>query len=269
MTQHIGVNEMIRLLTFAALLSIFFGTIDPAAAEIVKKDIEYSKNGTKFVGYYAFDDSAKGKRPAILVTHDWLGITEKTKAVVDRLAAMGYAAFAVDIYGKGVRPTEAEASQIAGKYKSDRKLLRERMNEGFKAMLKQAEVDASKTVAIGYCFGGTAALELARSGASVKGVVSFHGGLDSPNPQDGKKIKAKVLALHGADDPFVPAVDLEKFEKEMRESKVDWQLVKYGGAVHSFTDKTAGSDPSKGAAYQESADRRSWQDMQNFFTELF
>lgn len=260
---------MKTLLTLTTLITIFFGTIDPVTAAIVKKDIEYSKGGTKFVGYYAFDDSAKGKRPAILVTHDWLGITDKTKTVVDRLAAMGYAAFAVDIYGKDIRPNQAEAGQIAGQYKGDRKLLRDRMNEGFKAMLKQAEVDASKTAAIGYCFGGTAVLELARSGANVNGVVSFHGGLDSPNPLDGKKIKAKVLVLHGADDPFVPVLDLEKFEKEMRESKVDWQMVKYGGAVHSFTDKTAGNDPSKGAAYQEAADRRSWQDMQNFFAELF
>ena len=141
------------------------------------------------------------------------------------------------------------------------------MQEGLKTLRDQPQVDKTKIVDIGYCFGGTAALELGRTGADLRNIVSFHGGLDSPKPEDGKKIKAKVLALHGADDPFVSAADLAAFESEMRNNKVDWQLVKYGGAVHSFTEKTAGTDNSKGAAYNADADRRSWQAFKDFLKE--
>ena len=122
---------------------------------------------------------------------------------------------------------------------------------------------------MGYCFGGTGVLELARSGAELSAVISFHGGLNSPTPSDGKNIKARVLALHGADDPLVSADNLNSFEQEMRTHSVDWQLIKYGGAVHSFTDPTAGNDPKKAAAYNPLADKRSWQAMQNFLTESF
>ena len=130
-------------------------------------------------------------------------------------------------------------------------------------------VNDEKLAAIGYCFGGTSVIELARTGAPILAVVSFHGGLDSPTPADGKNIKAKILALHGADDPFEKPEDLLAFENEMRESKVDWQLIKYGGAVHSFTEKAAGNDNSKGAAYNERADRRAVNDMKDMFAETF
>ncbi len=129
--------------------------------------------------------------------------------------------------------------------------------------------DPKRIAAIGYCFGGTAVLELARSGADIAGVVSFHGGLGTPNPEDAKNIKAKVLALHGADDPNVPPKEVAAFKDEMRQAKVDWQLVLYGGAVHAFTDWNAGSDNSRGVAYNERADHRSWAAMQQFFSELF
>jgi dienelactone hydrolase len=130
------------------------------------------------------------------------------------------------------------------------------------------QVDKRKLAVIGYCFGGTAAIELARAGAEAKAFVSFHGGLDAPKPQDALRIKGRILALHGADDPFVPAADLAAFEEEMRTAKVDWQLIKYGGAVHSFTEKAAGNDNKKGAAYNEAADRRSWEAMLSLFREV-
>lgn len=241
-----------------------------ASAAIVKKNYEYNLAGKKYEGYIAYDDSKKGPMPGVLVAHNWMGVTDETKSKVDQLAELGYVAFAVDIYGKGVRPKNAEeASALATGFKKDRVPLRNRMQQGLKVLREQKNVDKNKIAVTGYCFGGTAALELARAGADVKGVVSFHGGLDSPKPEDGKKIKARILALHGADDPFVPAGDLAAFEDEMRKAKVDWQLVKYGGAVHSFTDKGAGSDNSKGQAYNASADKHSWDAMRTFLTETF
>lgn len=237
-------------------------------AALVKKPLEYHLAGKTYEGYIAYDDAVKDKRPGVLVAHDWLGVTDKTKEKVDQLASLGYVAFAVDIYGKGVRPENAEeAGKLASVYKKDRTMLRMRMQQGLKVLRDQPQVDKKRLAVVGYCFGGTAALELARAGADIKDVVTFHGGLDSPKPEDGKKIKAKVLALHGADDPFVPAPDVAAFEDEMRKAHVDWQLIKYGNAVHSFTDKTAGTDNSKGAAYNELADHRSWEAMKQFFKE--
>jgi dienelactone hydrolase len=183
---------------------------------------------------------------------------------------LGYVAFCADIYGKGVRPADTkEAGAQAGKYKKDRALLRERVNAGLAELKKSELVDAKRTAAIGYCFGGTTVIELARSGAEVLGVVSFHGGLDSPTPADGKNIKGKVLVCHGADDPFVKAADLAAFEEEMRAAQVDWTLIKYGGAVHAFTQPLAGNDNSKGAAYNEKADRRSWAALKLFLAGIF
>jgi dienelactone hydrolase len=163
----------------------------------------------------------------------------------------------------------AAAGQEAGKYKGNRALLRDRVQAGLAALKQQSQVDAKRVAAMGYCFGGTTVIELARSGVELAGVVSFHGGLDSPTPADGKNIRTKVLVLHGADDPYVPAKDLQAFEDEMRAGKVDWQLVKYGGAVHSFTDWNLKDSKMPGAQYNESADRRSWEAMQKFFAELF
>jgi dienelactone hydrolase len=152
-------------------------------------------------------------------------------------------------------------------FRNDRALFRRRLLEALDVLQEQALVDESRTAAIGYCFGGTAVLELARSGAELNGVVSFHGGLDSPNPADGAKIKARVLALHGADDPLVSAEDLTAFEKELRQHKIDWQLIKYGGAVHSFTDRSAGNDNSRGIAYNATADQRSFEAFKQFARE--
>ncbi len=186
------------------------------------------------------------------------------------LAGLGYVAFAADIYGKGIRPKDAkEAGPLSGKYKSDRALLRARVNAGFAELVKDPHVDAAQTAAIGYCFGGTTVLELARSGAPVAGVVTFHGGLDSPAPADAKNIKAKLLVLHGASDPYEKPEDFAAFQKELNDAKVDWQLNMYGGAVHCFTDSGAGDDASKGCAYNAEADARSWQAMKDFFGDLF
>ena len=241
-----------------------------AMAQIHTELIEYKHGDAVLEGYLAYDTGIKGKRPGVLIVHQWKGLTDYEKKRTEMLAKLGYNVFALDIYGKGIRPQSSqEAGAEAGKYKSNRDLLRVRAQAGLAVLQKHELTDPKRVAAIGYCFGGTTVIELARSGADVAGVVSFHGGLDSPHPEDGRNIKCKILALHGADDPNVPPKDLAAFEDEMRQAKVDWQLVKYGGAVHSFTDWNAGDNPQQGAAYNEKADRRSWEAMKQFFAEIF
>ena len=249
--------------------TLLLGTLSLPAA-IQTKTIEYKQGDTTLEGVLVWDDAIAGKRPGVLIVHQWLGITDYEKRRATMLAELGYVAFCADIYGKGIRPKDTKvAGAEATKYKTDRALLRARVNAGLQELEKCNLVDAKRVAAIGYCFGGTAVIELARSGAEIQGVVSFHGGLDSPTPADGKNIKCKILACHGADDPFVSSKDMAAFEDELRAAKVDWQLIQYGGAVHSFTQPMAGNDNSKGAAYNEKADKRSWQAMKDFFGEIF
>jgi len=241
-----------------------------ASAAIQAKAVEYKDGDTVLEGWHAYDDAIKGKRPAVLVVHQWKGLSDYEKKRAEMLAKLGYNVFCVDIYGKGIRPsTPKDAGAMAGKYKNDRTLYRQRLMAGLAILKGDKLTDTANIGSIGYCFGGTGVLELARNGADVKGVVSFHGGLATPTPEDAKNIKAKVLACHGADDPHVPPAEVAGFEKEMRDANVDWQLVAYGNAVHSFTDWTAGNDNAKGAAYNEKADKRSWEAMKTFFSEIF
>ena len=250
-------------------LLLLLATVSPLAAAIVEKPVEYKSGDVTCEGWQAYDDAQTGKRPGVLVVHQWTGISAHEKEAARKLAQLGYNVLVADVYGKGVRPQPPAAGKEAGKYKKDRTLLRARLTAALDVLKADARTDASKLAATGYCFGGTSVIELARSGADLKGVVSFHGGLDSPKPADGKNIKGKVLALHGADDPYVPAKDVAAFEKELQDAKIDYRLIKYPGAVHSFTHKEACNDNSKGAAYNEAADRASWQEMQAFLSELF
>ena len=252
----------------ALVLSLFITQL--ATAEIRVETVEYKDGDTVCEGAVAFDDTSKTPRPGVLLVPDWMGAGDYAKGRAKQVAALGYVCFVADIYGKGVRPANAgEAGGLAGKYKADRPLLRQRVKAALGELKKNPLVVKAKTCAMGYCFGGTTVLELARSGADVAGVVSFHGGLDSPNPADGKNIKGKVLVLHGADDPFVKPAEVAAFQEEMRGNKIDWQMVYYGDAVHSFTRPDAGTDKSKGAAYQEAADKRSWEAMKEFYAEVF
>lgn len=242
-----------------------------AQGRLITKTVEYKEGETTLEGYLAYDDALKGKHPGVLVIHEWTGVNAYVKKRADQLASLGYVAFAADIYGKGVRPATPElAAKEAAKYRGkDRSLIRARAAAGLATLAANPHVDANRLAVMGYCFGGTAALELARSGANLKGTVSFHGGLDTPDPADARKIKGKVLALHGADDPFVTPPQVAAFQDEMRQAKVDWEMVIYGGAVHSFTNPDSGNDNSKGAAYNAEADRRSWAEMKLFFKEIF
>jgi len=242
------------------------------APEIVAKDVDYKDGDVTCQGYVAYPANLKASTPAVMIVHQWMGLTDYEKGRARQLAELGYVAFACDIYGKGIRGgvNGAQPGELAGKYRNaDRKLFRQRLLAGYHAMLSQAHVDKSRTAAIGYCFGGTGVLELARAGAPTKGVISFHGGLDSLHPADAAKIKGKVLVLHGADDPFVPKKDIDAFVAEMKGHHVDFRMVSYPGAVHAFTQKDAGNDNSKGAAYNAEADKKSWVEMVGFFKTIF
>jgi dienelactone hydrolase len=255
--------------TMAMAAAIVMGTTGVTTAAVKTQVVEYRQGGATLEGYLAWDDAIQGQRPGVLVVHEWTGLGDYVKARARKLAEMGYVAFAADIYGKGVRPrAPQEAAAEAGKYKQDRNLMRARVRAGLTLLAANPRCDPKRVAAIGYCFGGTCALEIARSGADIAGVVSFHGGLDTPTPEDAKNIKCKVLVLHGGDDPHVPQKDVEAFENEMRAGGVDWQLVVYGGAVHGFTNPASGNDKSRGAAYDAKADRRSWEAMKVFFAEI-
>ena len=242
-----------------------------APAALVEKPVIYHQGGATLEGFHVFDDAVAGKRPAILVIHQWTGLSDYEMRRSRMLAQLGFNVFAADIYGKGIRPQPPDAGKEAAKYKGDRTLYRARLTAALDWLLADERTDVGKVAAIGYCFGGTGVLELARSGAKIAGVVSFHGGLDAAPGFEAKagNIPAKVLVLHGADDPHAPAEQVEALEKELRAARADWQVVLYGGAVHAFTQKEAGDDNSKGAAYNEAADRRSWLAAQAFFAELF
>jgi dienelactone hydrolase len=256
--------------TIAAVLAtaFAFAGISSAQAEVKSEVVEYRHGDVVLEGYLAYDAARKGKRPGVLVVHEWQGHNPYVRKRAEQLARLGYVAFALDMYGKGVLAKDAkEAAALAGIYKGDRKLMRTRAASGLNVLRGRPETDPKRLAAIGYCFGGTTVLELARNGADLASVVSFHGGLDTPTPEDARNIKGKVLALHGGDDPFVPVKQVEAFQEEMRKGGVDWQFVSYGGAVHSFTNPGSGNDNSKGAAYNERADRRSWEAMKAFFAE--
>lgn len=253
---------------FAALaLALFLSTF--AQAKIIEETVEYRDGDARLEGYLVYDD-ASGPQPGVLVFHEWWGVNDYIKKRARDIASLGYVAFAPDVYGKGVRPATPEAAgKESGKYTKNRKLLRSRAQAGLDALISSKRADTARVAAIGYCFGGAAALELARSGAPIIGTVSFHGVLNTPSPRDAKNITGAVLILHGAADPFVKPPEVQAFQESMETAGVDWQLVSYGKAVHGFTNPANGPDPKSGLAYDEKADRRSWEAMKDFLGEVF
>jgi dienelactone hydrolase len=249
------------------LLSCLLGS--PAYAKVVTQVIPYSQNGTTLKGYLAYDDVMSGKRPGVLVVHEFWGLNDFVRQRAEKLAQMGYVAFAADMYGEGkVTTNPDEARTLAGHIRST-PLMRERARAALQVLASHKLVDPQRLAAIGYCFGGTTVLELAYSGAPVLGVASFHGGLTIPKSEDWQNLKASFLILHGAEDPHIKAEDITAFQRAIGQGGADWQMIFYGGAVHSFANPAAGSDKSKGVAYDPKAERRSWQAMQVFLQEIF
>jgi dienelactone hydrolase len=236
---------------------------------IVSNTVGYLDDDVLLEAFFAFDDSLTGRRPAVLINHTWAGRDDFVAEKAKKLAALGYVGFAVDMYGKGVLGKDAEENaKLMQPFMDNRQMLAKRMQAALYAVKLMPWVDDSKVAAIGFCFGGLCSLDLARAGADLKGVVSFHGLLGAPDNSQGNAIKAKVLALHGHDDPMGPVEQVLAFEQEMTKAGADWQFHTFGNTLHAFTNPVA-NNPDFGTVYQPDADRRSWLLMKNFLTEIF
>lgn len=236
---------------------------------IVENTVVYMDGDVALEAFFAFDDSVSGRRPAVLISHAWGGRDGFVADKARKIAGLGYVGFALDMYGKGVLGSGAEENaKLMQPFMADREKLQQRMKAALNAAKLLPWVDENKIAAMGFCFGGLCVLDLARTGVDIKGVVSFHGLLGAPGNTQANKIKAKILALHGRDDPMGLPEQVLAFQEEMTQAGADWQFVSYGNTVHAFTNPVA-NDPDFGTVYQADADRRSWQAMKNFFVELF
>ncbi len=234
------------------------------------ESIGYDVAGTHYLGYLAFDPARTGRRPGILVCHEGNGLGPQVKERAHRLAALGYVAFAVDYVGNGeVLKDLPTMMQRLGVLRGNLPLVRELAHAGLAILAARPEVDPARIAATGYCFGGTFALELARSGAPLACVVGFHSGLETARPEDAKNITGKILVCIGADDPLIPPAQRLAFEEEMRAARVDWRMNLYGGAVHGFANPHANALGNPAVAHDEKADRRSWRAMVDLFEETF
>ncbi|MGX9188189.1 dienelactone hydrolase family protein [Stenotrophomonas sp. Ker107b] len=243
----------------------------PALAAMQAKPVEWTQDGTTFSGVLVYDDSDNDKRPGLVMVPNWKGVNDSAIAKAKQLAGDDYVVLVADVYGKDVRPkTDAEAGPVATKLRNDRPVLRARALKAIdvlKAQAGKAPLDASRIGAVGFCFGGTTVLEMARAGAPLAGVVSLHGGLGSPLPAKAGGTHPSVLVLNGADDKSVSKDDIASFEQEMNAAKVDWEFTNYSGAVHCFAESDANSPP--GCQYNERAAKRAWKALDEFFEERF
>lgn len=250
---------------FVYLITIL---IMASTANAQSKAVEYNDASQILSGISVKPSKPLKNNPGVLILPAWMGIKDHEKEVATKLAALGYQTFVADIYGIDQRPDgPKEAGPKAGYYKKNIKEYQTRIQLALDQLVKQG-ANPDEIVVIGYCFGGTGAIEAARTNMNIKGIVSFHGGLGRDETRTVNPITAKVLVLHGADDTYVPKEEVEKFQNEMRTAKADWQMNYYANAVHAFTEKGAGNDNSKGAAYNEKADMRSWQAMCDFLKEV-
>ncbi len=235
---------------------------------MAERFIEYTHDGVLLEGYLAWDDTQAGARPGVLVSHAWGGRGELECAKARELAELGYCGFALDQYGKGVRGSGPEENrQLMQPLLDDRAMLQARMASALETLRQQDEVDSDRTAALGYCFGGLCVLDLARTGSDVRGVVSLHGLFHPPGNTQGTNINAKVLALHGNEDPMVPVETVNALAAELTAAGADWQIHVYGNTMHAFTNPDA-NDPDFGTVYNADADRRSWVSTVNFLAEV-
>ena len=251
------------------LLLAFLLTAAPAFAGVVMDEVNYKQGDVELKGYLVYDDAIKEKRPGVLVIHEWYGLNDYAKMRGKQLAEMGYVAFVADFYGGGKTAADRDhAAKMAGEGRGT-PLMRARGLAALEELKKSDRVDPEKLAAIGFCFGGTGVLDLAYGGADLDAVVSFHGGLFAPSPEEAKAIKGKVVVLHGAEDTFIKPETIAEMQKALSAAGADWEMVYYGGAVHSFSNPDAGSDKSSGSAYDENAAEGSWKYMKTTFKRVF
>lgn len=236
---------------------------------IISNTIHYLDGDVVLEGFFAYDDSFNERRPAVLISHTWAGRDNFVMEKAKKLAQLGYFAFALDMYGAGkIGQTPEENAQLMQPFMADRALLQQRITAALLAVKLFPWVDDKKIAAMGFCFGGLCVLDLARTGVDIKGVVSFHGLLSAADNLNHVPIKAKVLILHGNDDPLSSVDEVLKIQQELTTAGADWQLHSYGGTMHAFTNPVA-NNPAAGMLYQPTAEQRSWQSMVNFFAEIF
>ena len=236
---------------------------------IQERFVEYEHNGALLEGMLAYDDAGIAMKPGVIVVPAWAGRSEFECDRARKLAAEGYASFACDLYGKGVLGSSMEENAaLMQPFLDDRALLQSRLSTVVQTLRTQPEVDENNVAAMGFCFGGLCVLDLARIGSDLKGVASFHGLFGAPGNTAGTKITAKVLALHGHEDPMVPVEAVQDLENELTAAGADWQIHVYGNTMHAFTNPNA-NDPSFGTVYSDNADKRSWQTLLNFLEEIF
>jgi dienelactone hydrolase len=244
-----------------------------AQAAIKGEEVEYKAGNTVHKGYLVYDDAVTGKRPGVLVVHEWWGHNKHARNSARKLAEAGYVALALDMYGDGKQANHPDqAGKFSGEVGKNLPLMKSRFEAGMKLLEKQSRVDARRLAAIGYCFGGSVVLEMARAGENLRGVASFHGGLATEHPAQRGKVKARVLVMNGAEDPFVPAEQIVAFKKEMENAKVDYKFVNYPGAKHAFTNPDADANAAKfemPLAYNARADQESWAELQLFLKSVF
>ena len=233
------------------------------------RPIDYQDGDAVLEGRLVWDNSFPGPRPGVLVAHAWGGRSDYEDGKADGLARLGYTAFAIDLYGKGVRGNSPEENgALMQPFLDDRAMLQKRLLVSLATLREQAEVEAGRIAAIGFCFGGLSVLDIARTGEGIAGVVSIHGLFGAPGNTTGNTIKARVLALHGWDDPMTTPEDVNSLAAEMSALGADWQLHAYGNTMHAFTNPAA-NNREMGTVYDATADRRSWQAISNFLEEVF
>ena len=244
--------------------------VSPSYAKVVVTPVDYNDGDVKLRGTLAYDDAVKAPQPGILLVPEWWGHNDYIKRRAKEMAEQGYVAFAVDMYGVGNVTTDAKQAQAwSGPFYKDRAMMRQRVRAGLVVLKQQPNVDKEKLAAIGFCMGGTVALELARDGEDLKGVATFHAGLQFPEPVKQGNVKAKVLVMNGAADPHVPFADRQKFIEDMQNAGADIEFIDYGHAVHAFTNPDADKAGLDGVGYNAEAEKRSFRELRAFFTEIF
>lgn len=257
----------------AALVTLALLCTLAAEAGIVGKDIEYRADGVTLKGYVAYDDAKQGKRPGILVVHEWWGHNAYTRRRANMLAGLGYVGFAVDMFGEGKQAADAaDAGRLSGEIFKNPAVMKARFMAALETLKQSHLVDTSRIGAVGYCFGGGVVLAMARQGADLQAVVSFHGMIGAGAPAAPGAIKGKILVCNGADDKFISAEDIAKLKQEMKAVKADMTFINYAGSLHAFTNPEATANGKKyniPIAYNAAADTASWSDMRGFLTHAF